>query len=272
MLTRRLVACFDVRDGRLTKARRFEDNVDVGDPVEFAARLYKDGIDELIFYDITASSERRSIDLRTVERVAEMVFIPFTVGGGIASEADMRAVLKAGAEKISIDSMAVRNPALIQAGSAAFGSQCIVVSMQVKRVPMTGEIPSGYEVAIDGARVMTGMDAVQWAVRASELGAGELVVNSIDCDGTHAGYDIEITRVIAEAVNLPVIASGGAGTVQHIVDAFVVADAQAAVISSMLYSPRMAEHHSVAALKDALRAQAGFEMRPPHRQEAWGAN
>jgi cyclase len=266
VLTRRLIACFDVRDGRLTKARQFQDNVDVGDPVEFAARLYEDGIDEIIFYDITASSERRTIDLATVERVAEVVFVPFTVGGGIRSVDDMRAVLKAGAEKISIDSMAVRDPELIAAGARAFGSQCVVVSMQVKAVPASEQIPSGYEVAIDGARVATGMDAVAWAQRATALGAGELVVNSIDRDGTHAGYDLEITRRVSEAVNVPVVASGGAGTVEHVAAAYLEADVQAAIVSSMLYSPRLAEHYSVPELKQQLMAIGGFTLRPP--QEA----
>lgn len=262
MLTRRVIACFDVREGRLTKARQFEDNIDVGDPVEFATRLYREGIDEIVFYDITASSERRRIDLLTVEKVAEAIFIPFTVGGGISSVEDMRAVLKAGAEKISIDSMAVREPALIEQGSRAFGSQCIVVSMQVKSVPRSATIPSGYEIAIDGARVMTGMDALAWAVRAEELGAGELVVNSIDRDGTHSGYDLEITKAVADAVNLPVIASGGAGTVDDVADAFLRADAQAAIVSSMLYSPRMAENVSVGELKDRLSHIAGIAIRP----------
>jgi cyclase len=263
MLTRRLIACFDVREGRLTKARQFQDNVDVGDPVEFAARLYEDGIDEIIFYDITASSERRPIDLATVESVAGAVFVPFTVGGGIGSVDDMRSVLKAGAEKISIDSMAVRQPSLIAAGAEAFGSQCVVVSMQVKAAQTTDTIPSGYEIAIDGARVMTGMDAVAWAVRACELGAGELVVNSIDRDGTHAGYDLTITALVSEAVNVPVVASGGAGSVRDVAEAFLLADAQAAIVSSMLYSPRIAEHHAVADLKRELASIGGFEVRPP---------
>ena len=262
MLTRRLVACFDVKAGRLTKARQFEDNVDVGDPVDFAERLYHDGIDEIVFYDITASSERRRIDLETVEKVAEKVFVPFTVGGGIRSVDDMRAVLKAGAEKISIDSMAVRDPSLVTAGARAFGSQCVVVSMQVKAVPPTRAIPSGYEIAIDGARVMTGMDALEWAGRAVELGAGELVVNSIDRDGTHAGYDLAVTKSIAEAVPVPVIASGGAGNAEHVAEAFLDADAQAAIISSMLYSPRMAEHYSVPELKAELRRLGPIELRP----------
>ncbi|HLI45180.1 MAG TPA: imidazole glycerol phosphate synthase cyclase subunit [Acidimicrobiales bacterium] len=263
MLTRRLVACFDVRDGRLTKARQFQDNVDVGDPVEFAARLYEDGIDEIVFYDITASSDRRRIDLGTVERVAERVFVPFTVGGGLRSVDDMRAVLKAGAEKVSIDSMAVRDPSLVAAGARAFGSQCVVVSMQVKAVEPSAAIPSGYEIAIDGARHMTGLDAVAWAVRAAELGAGELVVNSIDRDGTQAGYDLEITGMVAAAVNVPVVASGGAGTVRHVAEAFLVADAQAAIVSSMLYSPRLAEHHSVGEMKRELAAIGGVQLRPP---------
>lgn len=268
MLTRRLIACFDVRDGRLTKARQFQDNVDVGDPVELAARLYADGIDEIVFYDITASRERRGIDVGTVERVAQHVFVPFTVGGGIGSVDDMRTVLKAGAEKISIDSMAVRDPSLVTAGARAFGSQCIVVSMQVKAVEPSEAIPSGYEVAIDGASVMTGMDAVSWACRAAELGAGELVVNSIDRDGTHSGYDLEITERISAAVPVPVVASGGAGTVEHVAAAWLEADAQGAIVSSMLYSPRLSRHLSVGEMKRRLAAIGPFALRPPEEAVA----
>jgi len=261
VLTNRVIACFDVRDGRVTKARRFEDNIDVGDPADIAAAMYRDQIDEIIFYDITASVERRQIDLSTVRAVAERVFVPLTVGGGIRDLGDMHAVLDVGAEKISVDSMAVRNPQIISAGSREFGRQCMVLSMQVKRVPVSSTIPSGYEVAIDGARVFTGFDAVEWARRGEELGAGEICVNSIDQDGTHQGYDLVVTRLIAQAVNIPVIASGGAGTAEHVAAAFR-ADASAAIVSSMLYSPRLPSNITAAELKQRLAQEFGVHVRP----------
>ena len=213
MLTKRLIACFDVIAGRVTKAQQFQDNIDVAPAEELADRLYDDQIDEIVFYDITASAEKRKIDLDTVRRVAHHVFVPFTVGGGIRSLDDMFEVLKAGAEKISIDSMAVRNPEIIREGAEAFGRQCIVLSTQVKHVGVRDGLPSGYEVFIDGARLATGLDALDWVRRGEDLGAGEIVVNSIDRDGTASGYDLDITRAVADAVNVPVIASGGAGTV-----------------------------------------------------------
>ncbi|MFK0154305.1 imidazole glycerol phosphate synthase subunit HisF [Streptomyces sp. NPDC090493] len=261
-LTARLIACFDVIGGRVTKARRFEDNIDVGAASEIAAAVYADGIDELIFYDILASAERRQADLHTIRDVARQVFVPFTVGGGIRSLQDMHAVLAAGAEKISVDSMAVRDPQIIAQGTAEFGTQCIVQSMQVKYVGVTPAIPSGYEVFIDGARVATGMDAVQWARRGEELGAGEIVVNSIDQDGTHAGYDLRITKMIAGAVNVPVIASGGAGSTDHVAAAFREAGVSAAIISSLLYSPRMERTMSVPEVKADLAKQHGLTVRP----------
>ncbi|MBQ4092672.1 MAG: imidazole glycerol phosphate synthase cyclase subunit, partial [Firmicutes bacterium] len=195
MLTKRLLACFDMRDGMVTKALQFQDNFDIGSAAEIACKIYEDQIDEILFYDITASAEKKPIDLDTVRTVAERVFVPFSVGGGIRNLEDMYQVLKAGAEKISIDSMAVRNPQIIEDGAKAFGSQCIILSMQVKRVEKTEKIPSGYEIAIDGARTFTGMDALEWAKRGESLGAGELCINSIDCDGTHNGYDLEITKL-----------------------------------------------------------------------------
>ena len=220
MLANRLIACFDVKDGRVTKAQQFQDNIDVGDPAELADRLYRDDVDEIVTYDIMASAQKRQIDLDMVRRIAHRTFVPLTVGGGIRSLEDMHLVLRAGAEKISIDSMAVRKPEIITQGSKEFGRQCIVLSMQVKRVEKTASIPSGYEIAIDGARTFTGMDAVEWAQRGQDLGAGEIVVNSIDRDGTGEGYDLEITGLITEAVSLPVIASGGAGRISHVSDAF----------------------------------------------------
>ena len=261
MLTKRLLACFDMRDGMVTKALQFQDNFDIGSAAEIACKIYEDQIDEILFYDITASAEKKPIDLDTVRTVAERVFVPFSVGGGIRNLEDMYQVLKAGAEKISIDSMAVRNPQIIEEGAKAFGSQCIILSMQVKRVEKTEKIPSGYEIAIDGARTFTGMDALEWAKRGESLGAGELCINSIDCDGTHNGYDLEITKLISDHVSVPVIASGGAGNPSHIADAFTKTGASAAIISSMLYSPKRPRNYPVAEIKDYLAAQ-GIPVRP----------
>jgi len=261
VLTKRLIACFDVIAGRVTKARQFQDNIDVAPAEELAARLYDDQIDEIVFYDITASAERRKIDLETVRRVARHVFVPFTVGGGIASVDDMFEVLKAGAEKISVDSMAVRKPDIIRDGARAFGRQCIVLSTQVKRVGARPGLRSGYEVFIDGARRATDMDALDWVRRAEDLGAGEIVVNSIDRDGTASGYDLEITRAVADSVNVPVVASGGAGTVDHVAAGLGEGGASAAIISSILYSPRLDRNPGVRELKESLFAR-GVPMRP----------
>jgi cyclase len=261
MLTKRLIACFDVVEGRVTKAQQFQDNIDVAPAEELAQQLYDDQIDEIVFYDITASAQQRKIDLETVRRVAQHVFVPFTVGGGIRSVDDMFEVLKAGAEKISVDSMAVRNPDIIRAGAEAFGCQCIVLSTQVKHVGVRTGIPSGYEVFIDGAREATGLDALDWVRRGEDLGAGEIVVNSIDRDGTATGYDLEITRAVADAVNVPIIASGGAGTVDHIADGLTTGGAQAAIISSILYSPRLDRNVGVRELKEGL-AERNVLMRP----------
>jgi imidazole glycerol-phosphate synthase subunit HisF len=261
MLTKRLIACFDVIDGRVTKAQQFQDNIDVAPAEDLAARLYDDQIDEIVFYDITASAEKRQIDLETVRRVARHVFVPFTVGGGIRSVDDMFEVLKAGAEKISVDSMAVRQPEIIREGAEAFGRQCIVLSTQVKHVGVRPGIPSGYEVFIDGAREPTGLDAIEWVRRGEELGAGEIVVNSIDRDGTASGYDLEITRSVADAVNVPVIASGGAGDVDHIAAGLTDGGAQAAIISSILYSPRFDRNLGVRELKAEL-AERRVPLRP----------
>ncbi len=261
MLTKRLIACFDVVNGRVTKAQQFQDNIDVAPAADLAQRLYEDQIDEIVFYDITASAEKRKIDLDTVRAVAHHVFVPFTVGGGIRTLDDMYEVLKAGAEKISIDSMAVRDPDLIRQGAEAFGRQCVVLSTQVKHQGVRPGLPSGYEVFIDGARLATGLDALDWVRRAEDLGAGEIVVNSIDRDGTATGYDLDVTRAVADAVNVPVIASGGAGTIDHIADGLTAGSAQAAIISSILYSPRFARNLGVRELKDAL-LDRGVPMRP----------
>ena len=261
MLTKRLIACFDVVNGRVTKAQQFQDNIDVAPAADLAQQLYEDQIDEIVFYDIKASAEKRKIDLETVRAVAHHVFVPFTVGGGIRTIDDMYEVLKAGAEKISVDSMAVRNPDIIREGAEAFGRQCVVLSTQVKFQGIRPGLPSGYEVFIDGARLATGLDALDWVRRGEDLGAGEIVVNSIDRDGTASGYDLDITRAVADAVNVPVIASGGAGTVEHIADGLTAGEAQAAIISSILYSPRLERNLGVRELKDAL-IERGVPMRP----------
>jgi len=249
MLTKRLIACFDIVGGRVTKAVNFQDNIDVAPAEELASLMYNEEIDELIFYDITASAEKRMIDIETVKKVAKCVFIPFTVGGGIRNLDDMYEVLKAGAEKISVDSMAVRNPGIISDGAKAFGSQCIVLSTQVKKTQLT---PSGYEVFIDGARLATGMDALEWIKRGQELGAGEICLNSIDKDGTLSGYDIELMKLADATVSVPLIASGGAGKPEHLKSLFTETPVQAAIISSMLYSPRLEKNYTVRELKEFL--------------------
>jgi cyclase len=225
----------DVRDGKLTKGIKFKGNVDIGDPVETARIYYEQGADEIVFYDITASHEGRGIMLKVVEQVASQIFIPFSVGGGISSVEDMRAVLLAGAEKISVNSAAVKNPKIIADGADAFGSQCIVVGMDVLRVNKSEQIPSGYEIVIHGGRKPMGIDALWWAQEVERLGAGELCINSIDADGTKDGYELNLTRLIAENVRIPVIASGGAGNPQHMVDAVTKGRASAALIASIVH-------------------------------------
>jgi imidazole glycerol-phosphate synthase subunit HisF len=235
MLSKRIIPCLDVRDGRLTKGVKFQGNVDIGDPVETAAQYYREGADEIVFYDITASSERRNIMIETVRKVAEKIFIPFSVGGGIRTVEDMREVLLAGAEKVSVNSAAVRNPRIISEGAEAFGRQCIVLGMDVKRVQVTDIIPSGYEIVIDGGRTHTGIDALDWAKRGETLGAGEICLNSIDADGTKNGYELNLNKLISSSVSIPVIASGGAGTPEHLYDVLTGDKADAALIASMTH-------------------------------------
>jgi len=261
MVTKRLIACFDIIGDRVTKAVNFRDNIDVGPAEELASMMYEEQIDELIFYDITASAERRRLNIETVKKVAGRIFIPFSVGGGIRNLDDMYEALKAGAEKISIDSMAVRNPRIITEGARAFGSQCIVLSTQVKKTKKTYQIPSGYEVYIDGARLATGMDAIEWIKKGQDLGAGEICINSIDNDGTLSGYDIGLMKLAGEAVSVPLIASGGAGKPEHLKELFTETAAQAAIISSMLYSPRMERNYKVAELKEYLLKE-NIHVRP----------
>ena len=235
MLSKRIIPCLDVRDGRTTKGVRFKDNVDIGDPVEMARFYYEQGADEIVFYDITASHERRGIMIEVVRRVAETIFIPFSVGGGIRTLEDMRAVLLAGAEKVSVNSAAVLDPGVIARGAEAFGSQCVVLGMDVKRVAPRPEIPSGYEIVINGGRTGMGMDALEWARRAEALGAGEICLNSIDADGTQAGYELDLTALISGAVTIPVIASGGAGRPEHLRDVLTAGKADAALVASMVH-------------------------------------
>lgn len=249
MLSKRIIPCLDVRNGKLTKGVKFQGNVDIGDPVETARMYYEQGADEIVFYDITASAEGRGIFLDVVERVASQIFIPFSVGGGINSVADMRAVLLAGAEKVSVNSGAVKNPDIISEGAAAFGAQCVVLGMDVKRVDKSAQIPSGFEVVIHGGRKYTGMDAIEWAKTGEALGAGEICLNSIDADGTKDGYDLELTRKVTRCVRIPVIASGGAGNPQHMADAFIQGKASAALIASIVhygeYTIRQIKEHIV---------------------------
>ena len=235
MLSKRIISCLDVRDGKLAKSVKFVDTKDIGDPVEQARKYYEQGLDELVFYDITASSDNRSIMLDVVSRVAEQVFIPFSVGGGLRTVEDCSRVLLAGAEKVNVNSAAVKNPQLISDASNAFGVQAVVLSIDVRRVSPSTEIPSGYEIVINGGRTPMGLDAIAWAKRGEELGAGELVVNSIDADGTKEGYELHLTSLVAEAVTIPVIASGGGGRPEHLYDVLTEGKADAALVASMLH-------------------------------------
>ena len=253
MLTKRVIPCLDVRNGRVTKGVKFKNNVDLGDPVEMAVAYSDGGADELVFYDITASAERRPIDIGMVEAVAKAVRIPFAVGGGISCLADMERVILAGAEKISVNSLAVRNPQIISEGAVAFGRQCVVLGMDPVR---SAKCPSGYEITTRGFREFTGIDAVEWAKRAADLGAGEIVVNSVDADGTRDGFELEVTRLIAEAVNVPVVASGGAGRPEHLVTVFEQAKADAAIVAGMIHFG----DYTIGQIKDALHA-AGVPTR-----------
>jgi cyclase len=235
MLSKRIIPCLDVRDGRLTKGIKFKGNIDIGDPVEVARRYYEQGADEIVFYDITASSEGRDIMIDVVKRVAETIFIPFSVGGGIRSLEDMRKVIHAGAEKVSVNSGAVENPRIISEGAVAFGCQCVVLGMDVKKVEKSAKIPSGYEIVIQGGRKYMGIDALWWAREAENLGAGEICLNSIDADGTQEGYELELTHLITTSVRIPVIASGGAGKKEHLLDVLTTAKADAALIASIVH-------------------------------------
>lgn len=230
MLTKRIIPCLDVHDGRVVKGVNFVNLKDAGDPVEIAAAYDEAGADELVFLDITASSDARDTVVDMVRRVAEKVFIPFTVGGGIRTVEDFRRLLREGADKISVNSSAINRPALISEAAMKFGSQCVVVAIDAKR-----REDGGWNVYRNGGRIDTGLDAVAWAREAERLGAGEILLTSMDCDGTKAGYDIELTARVAGAVSIPVIASGGAGTKGHFFDALTVGKADAALAASLFH-------------------------------------
>ncbi len=252
MLTRRIIPCLDVDRGKVIRGVKFSADKVVGDPVELAALYNRQGADELVFYDITASAEERSLILNVLERAASEVFIPLTVGGGVSTADDVKTLLRAGADKVSVNTQAVLNPRLISEGADRFGSQCIVLSMDVR---WNGE-RDFYEIVTHGGRNATGMDVIEWATRGVELGAGELVVNSIDADGTRDGYELRLTRMVAEAVPVPVVASGGAGKLQDLYDVLDEGKADAALAASTF-------HFGDFTVGDAKRylAERGMPMR-----------
>ncbi len=256
MLTKRIIPCLDVRNRKVTKGVRFQNNIDLGDPVEMAIAYSEGGCDELVFYDITASTDQRDIDIEMVSQVAKAIRIPFAVGGGIKNIEDMRQVLLAGAEKVSVNSLAVQNPDIIAEGAKLFGSQCIVLGMDPVKVENSEKFPSGYEITIEGFRKRTGLDALAWAKKAEQSGAGEIVVNSVDADGTGQGFELELTRMIAENVGIPVVASGGGGTCRHLIDVFTEGKADAAIIASMIHTGMF----TIKQIKDELIA-AGIPIR-----------
>ena len=231
MFTKRIIPCLDVNGGRVVKGVNFVNLIDAGDPVEIAAAYDKAGADELVFLDITASSDNRGTVVDMVRRVAEKVFIPFTVGGGIRTVEDFKVLLREGADKISINSSAINTPELISNAADRFGSQCVVVAIDARR----REDGSGWNVYKNGGRIDTGLDAIEWAMKADKMGAGEILLTSMDCDGTKAGYDIELTRLISQNVSIPVIASGGAGTKDHFYDALTDGCADAALAASLFH-------------------------------------
>lgn len=248
-LTCRIIPCLDVNAGRVVKGVNFVNLVDAGDPVEIARRYDEQGADELTFLDITASSEERDLILPVIERVAEQVFIPLTVGGGVRQAGDVRRLLNAGADKVSINTAAVANPGLVEEAASYYGSQCIVVAIDAKRVSAAGE-PARWEVFTHGGRRGTGLDAVEWARKLAQLGAGELLVTSMDRDGTQQGFDLELTRAIADAVPIPVIASGGVGDLSHLADGILQGHASAVLAASIFhygrYTVRQAKEYMAA--------------------------
>jgi len=253
VVAKRIIPALDIKEGRVVKCVRFLDPRDAGDPVELARLYDREGADEIVFLDITASHEKRDIMLEVASRVAEQVFIPITVGGGVRTVADMRALLKTGADKIFINTAAFENPGLITEGADRFGAQCIVVAMDAKRRP-----EGWYEVYLHGGRTPTGREAVSWAEEAQRRGAGEILLTSMDADGTRAGYDLPLTRAIADAVNIPVIASGGAGTLEHLYEAVTAGGAEAALVASLV-------HYGILSIPEMKRylAERGVPVRLP---------
>src|SRR5262249_14610435 len=258
MLAKRILPCLDVDRGRVVKGIRFVDLIDAGDPVEQARRYDREGADELVFLDITASSDSREIVHDMVRRVADSVFIPFTVGGGIRTVEDMRSMLASGADKISINTAAIKDPTIIGEGARAFGSQAIVIAIDARRraSPASEVSEPTWEVFTHGGRTPTGIDAVEWARSVEEKGAGEILLTSMDCDGTRDGYDIELTRAISEAVSIPVIASGGAGSLEHLFEALNQGKASAVLAASIFHFGEF----TISEAKDYLRAR-GLPMR-----------
>ena len=251
MYTKRIIPCLDVNGGRVVKGVNFVNLIDAGDPVEIAAAYDAEGADELVFLDITASSDARATVTDMVRRVAEKVFIPFTVGGGIRTVDDFKEILRSGADKVSVNSAAIQNPRLIADAADKFGSQCVVLSIDAKR-----REDGGWNIFKNGGRIDCGIDAVEWAIKGCELGAGEILLTSMDCDGTKAGYDLELTRRISEAVPVPVIASGGAGTMDHFYDALTEGKADAALAASLFHFKEL----RIADVKEYLRGR-GIPVR-----------
>lgn len=247
MLTKRIIPCLDVDKGRVVKGTNFVDIKDAGDPVELAERYYLQGADELCYLDITASHEARKATYEIIEKTAKKIFIPLTVGGGVSSVADAARLLQAGADKVSINSSAVKNPGLIKELSMSFGAQCVVIAIDVKR---TGATKSGWEVFVKGGREATGLDAIDWALETTKNGAGEILLTSMDRDGTNSGYDLEITKKISDLVNVPVIASGGAGSLDDIIQAFK-SGADAALLASLLHYGKLTIKDIKAAMQES---------------------
>jgi imidazole glycerol-phosphate synthase subunit HisF len=256
MLAKRIIPCLDVRDGRVVKGTHFVNLVDAGDPVETAARYDREEADELVFLDITASSDRRDIVTRMVRAVADRIFIPFTVGGGLRSLEDIQAILRAGADKVSLNTSAIETPDLIAEGAKCFGSQCIIVAIDARRVKAWDPENPRWEVTTHGGRVTRTLEAVAWAKEAAERGAGEILLTSMDCDGTQAGYDNLLNRRVSEIVGIPVIASGGCGNLQHLADAFIEGKASAALAASIFHFGQ----HTITEAKKFLRDR-GIPMR-----------
>ncbi len=254
MLAKRIIPCLDIKNGRVVKGINFLNLRDAGDPVEQAQIYNREGADELVFLDITASHEGRGLTLEMARRVAETVFIPFTVGGGIGSVDDMRAIISTGADKVSVNTAAVKRPALITEGARAFGSNAIVVAIDARRRLDSEDM--AWEITTHGGRQRTGIDAIEWAVECQRRGAGEILLTSMDADGTKAGFDLELTRAISDAVSLPVIASGGAGTLAHFADAFTIGRASAALAASLFHFQEL----SIGEVKHYL-AQQGIHVR-----------